>query len=90
MTYDQQILSILTEAGERGISVKALAMHVYNMNSTFFSHPDFQDIHRQVQQYLLRKSKSPKSPVEHTEHRGCYRLNVQRQAAMRQQLLDFS
>lgn len=87
--YDQQILKILSEVGERGISVQMLAKHVYNLNCTFFFQPDLQDIRRQVQQYLLRNSKSPQSLIESTGRRGYYRLNTQNSADARQLMLDF-
>ena len=76
MTYDQQILHILTTAGERGISVQAIAKHVYNMNRTFFVEPDLEEIHNYVQQYLLKNSKSSQSLIESTGRRGYYRLNT--------------
>ena len=63
MTYDRQILQILTEVGERGINVQLLAKHLYNMNSTLFSSPDLEDIRSYVQQYLLKNSKSPQSLI---------------------------
>ncbi len=66
MTYDQQILQVLTEAGECGVSVQAIAKHVYNMNCTFFVQPDFEEIRTYVQQYLLRNSKSQQSLIEST------------------------
>ena len=87
--YEQQILQILSEVGERGISVQTLAKHVYNQNCTFFFQPDLQDIHRQVQQYLLRNSKSPQSLIESTGRRGYYRLNTQNSADARQLILNF-
>ena len=89
MTYDQQILQILTDVGERGISVAKLAKHVYNMNCTFFSTPDLQEIQQYTGQYLLRNSKSPKSLIERTGRRGYYRLNTQGSADARQLLLQF-
>lgn len=89
MTYDQQILQVLTEAGEGGVSVQAIAKHVYNMNCTFFSQPDYEDIRSYVQQYLLRNSKSSQSLIESTGRRGYYRLNSERSADARQLLLQF-
>ena len=77
MTYDQQILQVLTEAGECGVSVQAIAKHVYNMNCTFFVQPDFEEIRTYVQQYLLRNSKSQQSLIESTGRRGYYRLNTE-------------
>ena len=89
MTYDQQILQVLTEAGECGVSVQAIAKHVYNMNCTFFSQPDYEEIRTYVQQYLLRNSKSTQSLIESTGRRGYYRLNTEGSADARQLLLQF-
>ena len=76
MSYDQQILKILTEAGERGISVQNISRHVYNLNCTFFHQPDYEEVRSYVQQYLLKNSKSQQSLIESTGQRGCYRLNT--------------
>ncbi len=76
MTYDQQILKILIEAGERGISVQNISRHVYNLNCTFFHQPDYEEVRSYVQQYLLKNSKSQQSLIESTGQRGCYRLNT--------------
>ena len=89
MTYDQQILQVLTEAGECGVSVQAIAKHVYNMNCTFFVQPDFEEIRTYVQQYLLRNSKSQQSLIESTGRRGYYRLNTEGSVDARQLLLQF-
>lgn len=89
MTYDQQILNILTEAGEGGVSVQTIAKHVYNMNCTFFSQPDYEEIRSYVQQYLLRNSKSSHSLIESTGRRGYYRLNTEGSADARQMMLQF-
>ena len=76
MSYDQQILKILTEAGERGISVQNISRHVYNLNCTFFHKPDYEEVRNYVQQYLLKNSKSQQSLIESTGQRGYYRLNT--------------
>lgn len=89
MTYDRQILQILTNVGQQGIGVRQLAKHVYNLNCTFFSQPDLQEIHGYVRKYLLRNSKSPNSLIEKTERRGYYRLNTQNNADARQMVLQF-
>ena len=89
MSYDQQILKILTAAGERGVSVQAMAKHVYNMNSTFFYQPDYEEVRSYVQQYLLRNSKSAQSLIESKGRRGYYRLNTKGSLDARQLLLQF-
>ncbi len=88
--YEQQILKILSAVGDRGISVGALAKHVCNMCSTLFEQLDLADVYPQVQQYLLRNSKSPQSIIEGTGKRGYYRLNTRNSADARQLMLDFS
>ena len=89
MTYDKQILQILSTAGIQGMSVQALAKHVYNLNCTLFSQPDLQEIHGYVQQFLLRNSKSQQSLIENTGRRGYYRLNTMNNADARQLMLEF-
>lgn len=89
MVYEQQILHILSEVGERGISVSLLAKHVYNLNCTLFYQPDLQEIKQIVQQYLLKNSKSSLSLIESTGRRGYYRLNTQNNADARQLMLVF-
>ena len=89
MTYDQQILKILTEAGERGISVQNISRHVYNLNCTFFHQPDYEEVRSYVQQYLLKNSKSQQSLVESTGQRGYYRLNTAGSKDAQQLMLQF-
>ena len=62
--------------GERGISVTALTMHLYNQNCTFFVQPDLQELRQFVRLYLARNSRSPHSLIESTGKRGYYRLNT--------------
>ncbi len=76
-------------AGERGISVQAIAKHVYNMNTTFFYQPDYEDIRTMVQQYLLKNSKSSQSLIENTGRRGYYRLNTTGSKDAQQLMLQF-
>jgi len=90
MTYDRQILEILTAVGEKGISVQLLAKHVYNQNLTLFFTPDLNEIRAYVQQYLLKNSKSPQSLVESAGKRGFYRLNTRNNADARQLLIEFT
>ena len=89
LTYDQQILQVLTEAGEKGLNVQAISKHVFNMNRTFFVTPDFDEIRTYVQQYLLRNSKSHQSLIESTGQRGYYRLNTSGSTDALQMMLRF-
>lgn len=88
--YDERILQILTEVGDKGISVKKLAMNVYNLSCTLFETPNVQDVHRYVQLFLLKNSKTPASLIENYPRRGYYRLNTSRSADARQMVLQFT
>ena len=90
MTYDQHILQILIEAGERGLSVRSISQHVFNRTRTFFYSPDFLEIHSYVQKFLLKNSKSKQSLIESTGQRGYYRLNTTGSQDARQLMLQFS
>ena len=90
MTYDKQILRILTDVGDKGISIRLLSKHVYNMNLTLFYVPDLDEIYTYVQRYLRKNSRTPSSLIEHMERRGYYRLNTRNNADARQLLLEFS
>ena len=89
MTYDRQILEILTEVGDKGISVQLLSKHVYNKNVSLFFTPNLEEIRTYVQQYLLKNSKSHSSLIESMERRGYYRLNTQNNPDARQLMLKF-
>ena len=89
MTYDRQILEILTDVGDRGISVQLLSKHVFNKNASLFYMPNLEDIRSYVQQYLLKNSKSPSSLIESMERRGYYRLNTQNNPDARQMMIKF-
>ena len=89
MTYDRQILRILSDVGEQGISVQLLAKHVFNQNVSLFFTPDMDEIRSYVQQYLLKNSKSSASLVESMERRGYYRLNTTGSVDAQQMMLQF-
>jgi hypothetical protein len=86
--YKQQVLKILMDVGERGMSAALLSKHVYNLNCTLFFQPDVDEIRRWVWQYLQRNAKSRKPLIERTGRHGFYRLNKRGVAYMRQQRLE--
>ena len=67
-----------------------ISRHVYNLNSTFFHQPDYEEVRSYVQQYLLKNSKSQQSLIESTGRRGYYRLNTLGSADARQLMLQFN
>ena len=87
-TYDEQINTILTKAGVRGMRVKKVSMQIYNINCTLFSTPDFKDIHKYVQQFLFRNSRLSQS-LFCSDIRGIYKLNPN-SARAQQLVLNFA
>ena len=75
MQYDKEILQVLIEAGCEGISVQKISRHVHNACNSLFNPLSQSDIHKYVQQFLLRNCKTDTSLVEKTK-KGIYRLNV--------------
>ncbi len=75
MNYEKEILCILVEAGDRGLSLNKIVMHVFNSRNGFFDVVSFEDVHRYVSNYLKRNCKSVGSAIEKTGKRGIYRLN---------------
>ena len=86
--YKQQVLEILMDVGERGMSAALLSKHVYNLNCTFFFQPDVDEIRRWVWSYLQRNARSRHPLIERTGRHGFYRLNKRGIALMRQQRLS--
>lgn len=76
MNYDREILSVLSEAGDKGLSVQKIARHVFNRCNGFFNTVCFDDVYRYVTAYLKRNSKQTESIIERTDVRGVYRLNM--------------
>ena len=88
MNYGQQILSILCEAGESGLTVHKIAMHVHGACNTLFAPICPDDVHRDVQAWLLRNSRTSDAPVCRCAKRGVYRINPG-SSVVRQLMLDF-
>lgn len=87
--YDRHILAVLADVGEKGISVRNLAKHVYNMSCTLFDKPDMSRVHSYVQRFLLRHSKATNPMVESLARRGHYRLNASYRPQDGQQEIEF-
>lgn len=90
MTYgfDDDILQVLTEAGSEGLSVRKVARHVFNARHTMFDELVYEDVHAYVAKFLLRSSKSKKSPIIRGEKRGMYLIDKSREKRV-QLRLDF-
>ena len=84
MQYDKEILRVLAEAGSEGLSVQKISRHVFNACNSLFNSLNQEDVHKYVQTYLLKNSKSCNSLIEKSRQ-GVYRLNESNQ--LTQQLI---
>ena len=73
--FEDAVVRVLTEAGREGLSVNCIAHYVFNAHNSFFAPLEYNKVHQQVYQYLLRKSKEASAPIERLPLRGRYRLN---------------
>lgn len=89
MIEADEIIRILAMAGSRGMRLGKLAMHVYNNHRSFFETPVYSDVYSDVQQTVLRLSKSSSSVIEMTDVRGYYRLNPEKLSQYGQLTIDF-
>ncbi len=87
MQYDKEILRVLAEAGDEGLSVRKVSRHVLNACNSLFEPIGQDEVHKYVQSYLLKNSKSTGSVIEKTR-KGVYRLNEHCKMTQ-QQLLQF-
>lgn len=71
---DTEIIRILKEAGNNGLSVQKISRHVFNACNSFFDITSYDDVYMYVSKFLLSNSKNPQSLIERT-HRGIYSLN---------------
>lgn len=87
MNYEKQIIQVLAEAGETGLSVRKIARHVFNAANSFFTVTSYDDVHLYVRQYLQRQSQHRTGLVRRVSH-GVYQLNLCSNEA-RQLVLEF-
>lgn len=77
MKYSKDIIKILTEAGDNGLSLKKISRHIFNVHNTFFESVNIEDVHSDVKAYLLRNSKNKDSVIQSVAgKRGYYKLNM--------------
>ena len=88
MQYKREIIRVLTEAGEDGLSVPKIAYHVFNSCNSLFRTVSYNEIYRLVATYLVNNSKNRESVIARTDRRGVYRLNLESRET-RQLMLQF-
>lgn len=75
MNYEREILDILLEAGDKGLTVKNISRHVHYEANSLFEEICYNDVYKDVRRFIQKESRNSYSILEHTQERGCYRLN---------------
>lgn len=83
--YANEIISVLCEAGDNGLPVRKIALHVYNTCNTLFAPVLIDDVRHDVRIWLKANSQSTDSLVCRCDKRGYYKINTSSQTA--QQLM---
>ena len=56
MDYKNELLHVLAEAGENGLSLMKIVKHVYNSNASLFETPDFEKMYNENGKFLYSKA----------------------------------
>lgn len=88
MSFEREIIEILIEAGQEGLSVQNISRHIFNSRNSFFNPVQFSDIHYEVQKYLTKSCKQPESIVTR-KSKGLYCLDFKLDKT-RQLVLEFT
>ena len=89
MNLEQEILSVLVQAGSKGLKLEKIARHVYNSGNSIFHPLDYKMVYNAVAQYLTKNSKDPNSLIRKVKGYGVYRIDYH-SSTVQQLMLDFS
>lgn len=75
MSYDEEILRVLYEAGHEGLPVSKIVLHVYNACNSLFCPIDLETVRKYVVSYVRRNTCGSRSLLKKASRRGRYCLN---------------
>ena len=78
MRYEKDILLLLREAGEKGLSVGEISLDIFNTHNSFYLPLDVEEVHQEVQQCLIKMSKRADSMLGKVK-KGVYCINTENQ-----------
>ena len=76
---NEQILQILIEAGDKGIKINKLCLHVFNACNGLFSSVSREEVRQHVYNYVRLHSSKPGMLLERVKW-GVYRINTNSRA----------
>lgn len=75
MSYDEEILRVLYEAGQEGLPVSKIVLHVYNACNSLFCPIELETVRKYVVSYVRRNTCGSYSLLTKASRRGRYCLN---------------
>ena len=79
MNIGENVLQILQEAGPQGLHVGKISLHVFNGMNSLFEERDFEEVHHDVNMFLIEaerlKKEEEKRPLVIRLRRGVYKIN---------------
>lgn len=84
---DKDILKVLTEAGDRGLSLQKIVLYAYNSQNSLFQKYEKEEVKGYVIRFLRQNTRYSGSLIQKIS-RGVYRLNPNSDQG-RQLLLNF-
>ena len=75
MNCDKEILKVLIEAGEKGLSIQKISMHLFNSCNSLFYPVGLDEMHAYVVRFLARNTKPSNPVVVKKQKRGVYAFN---------------
>lgn len=87
LTFSDDILRVLIEAGEKGLRLQKIVLHVYNCHNSLFESVPLEEVRKGVVSYLRHHCRHSDDLIEKT-NRGVYKINV-RSSFWRQLRIQF-
>ncbi|MCD7713679.1 MAG: hypothetical protein LUI08_01920 [Prevotella sp.] len=75
MNYEKAIVSILLQAGRRGLPVRKIARHVHNEVNSLFEPSSYEQVYSDVRRTVANNARSKSPLFKHAAKYGYYRLN---------------
>lgn len=75
MSYDEEILRVLYEAGQEGLPVSKIVLHVYNACNSLFCPIELETVRKYVVSYVRHNTCGSRSLLKKASRRGRYCLN---------------
>lgn len=69
-----EVLKILLEAGNEGLRLRKIVLHVYNTTNSLFHPVDFEEVRKTVEHFVHANSRRPDSLLVRNRW-GVYRIN---------------